>query len=339
MIASQEGGEGIEIMKKTQIHNSVVFYLVVLFLFSGYAMADKFKIRVIVSEAKVRLKPDLNSTTIANVQLGAILEAKKSSEECCEVTLPPNKNGFVVVGYIQSSSIQRVPEAKKMGEQEKPLEQRIVERTVFPPQEYFQIERNSRIEFGVRGGLNTASPDQEGNKRKLGFLLGGFLSYKLSRLFTIQPEVNFSMRIRGKPNAYYYSYSGGVSSGGQYGNYESSLTSVIEIPVLAKFIIPMQGTLKPIFLAGPYFGVKLSSSSGIEYGIIVGGGIEFSPKFIKKGKVLIDLRYSKSFKKIGYRPLRQPSVPIGYIGWWTSDFYYKTEVISINFGYWFETKK
>lgn len=100
-------------------------------------------------------------------------------------------------------------------------------------------------------------------------------------------------------------------------------------------MIPVKGGVKPILLIGPYVAKKLSDSDGFEYGLVMGGGINFIPGFLSLGKFTFDFRYTLSFKKGSYRPLRQPPCPYGYICWWSSDFYYKTKVMLLMVGYYF----
>jgi hypothetical protein len=60
-------------------------------------------VRVVKKNAVIRLKPSNEGTIIKRLPLGALLGVKEELEEWLKIMLPPDKNGFVVMGYIQKS--------------------------------------------------------------------------------------------------------------------------------------------------------------------------------------------------------------------------------------------
>ena len=63
-------------------------------------------VRVVKKNAVIRIKPSNEGTIIKKLPLGALLEVKEELEEWLKIMLPPDKNGFVVIGYIQKSSTE-----------------------------------------------------------------------------------------------------------------------------------------------------------------------------------------------------------------------------------------
>jgi hypothetical protein len=60
-------------------------------------------VRIIKKNAVIRIKPSIEGTIVKRLPLGALLEVEEDLEEWLKIILPPDKNGFVVTGYIQKS--------------------------------------------------------------------------------------------------------------------------------------------------------------------------------------------------------------------------------------------
>ncbi|MDW7761643.1 MAG: SH3 domain-containing protein [Acidobacteriota bacterium] len=58
------------------------------------------QIRIIKSGATLRVQPDFQSLIIRELPVGALLEFDDISGEWVKIKLPPNSDGFVIVGYI-----------------------------------------------------------------------------------------------------------------------------------------------------------------------------------------------------------------------------------------------
>jgi opacity protein-like surface antigen len=152
--------------------------------------------------------------------------------------------------------------------------------------------------FGVKAGANMSTligDDVKDVKWKGGAIGGVFLTYAFSDIFAVQPEVLFTMK-------------GGKQTFGDTtytlkGNY-------VEIPVLAKVYLPMEGKFKPHIFAGPALGIlvtaKSSADPGIEVdvkdqtkstevGILGGVGLEYK---METGCVLLDVRYEVGLTRI-----------------------------------------
>lgn len=84
--------------------------LIILLLLPESSEAGKLKVKVVVDKANVRLKPDIGSMVVETVTLGTILESEEQVGEWFKVSLPPDERGYIVTGYIHSSTVEIVKE-------------------------------------------------------------------------------------------------------------------------------------------------------------------------------------------------------------------------------------
>ena len=157
---------------------------------------------------------------------------------------------------------------------------------------------------GVKLGLNFANwvgddadifQDQGydmDKKMKIGFTFGGFLTYSVNEMFALQPEI-------------LYSIQGVIYEGSMLGLDATSTNTLtyIQIPILAKFNLSMEGNIKPNIFLGPQLGLLLTAKTkaeveGVEveedmkdvtkstdFSLVFGGGVQF-------GLFSIDGRYN-----------------------------------------------
>ena len=144
--------------------------------------------------------------------------------------------------------------------------------------------------FGFMGGLNLANvtgDDVEDNEIKLCFGGGVFMNFPMTEVISLQPELLYMMK------------------GMELGTYDDAgvRMSYIDIPVLAKFTVPMDGAFAPCFFAGPYIGFNTSAESyneddvydlkdqikSTDYGLVLGGGVDYA---IGEGILIFDARYA-----------------------------------------------
>ncbi len=167
--------------------------------------------------------------------------------------------------------------------------------------------------MGIKAGVNLARPwagssadpvfpDNVGMKP--GVIIGGALSIEGTPLFSMQPELLFSMK-------------GGIRA--RNGDYIRAITlSYLELPVLFRVNIPVERA-KPYIYAGPALGLRLStggytrdsggwdwfspeykksleeSTNPVDFGVAMGGGFEFP---IESGSIVLDVRYTLGLVKI-----------------------------------------
>ncbi|MCK4321302.1 PorT family protein [candidate division WOR-3 bacterium] len=151
------------------------------------------------------------------------------------------------------------------------------------------------LTFGVKGGINYNKffgENSEGSEWKLGFAAGAVAAFDVTDMLIIQPEVLYSMKGSGIE---------GVDA--------SWDLTYIEIPVLLKYSIPMDGMIAPNLFIGPSLGILISSevtladvtvdakdeTKSIDFGVVFGAGVDFD---LGTGKVTIDGRYTYGFTSI-----------------------------------------
>jgi hypothetical protein len=157
---------------------------------------------------------------------------------------------------------------------------------------------NAQMQIGPKAGLNIANlvgDDVEefhlGEDSKTGFTGGIFFMYQFSNLFAIQPEVYYTMK----------------GSTREIDNVQLTFSvDYIEVPVLLKLIIPVEGSnIRPSIFAGPSVGFNTTAKFKIEadgeseeedvedvksteFGLVFGGGVGF---MIGKNELGFDIRY------------------------------------------------
>lgn len=112
-------------MKKAQKIASIIF-LFSTFLFStSFAEAAKQKVRVIAEHANIRARASLESSVIATVSGGTILDVISKDGKWFLISLPPDDKGFVITGYIHSSIVEiiEVSTTDEKKPEEKPTEE------------------------------------------------------------------------------------------------------------------------------------------------------------------------------------------------------------------------
>lgn len=159
----------------------------------------------------------------------------------------------------------------------------------------------AQFQIGPKAGLNIANiggndADQilEGQSldSKTGFAGGVFFMYQFDKMFAIQKEVYYTMK------------------GATYSEGGADLTisiDYIEIPLLIKFLIPVEGSnIKPSIFAGPSIGFNMAAKSKVEFegqsdendfkdetkstefSLAFGGGLGF---MVGKNELGVDVRY------------------------------------------------
>ncbi len=149
------------------------------------------------------------------------------------------------------------------------------------------------IHYGIKGGVGLAKawgddvPDEAAFK--LGANVGAFMNYRVHEMFVVQPEVFYAMK----------GWKIDVTDGDEI----SVKMDYIDIDVLAKLTIPMEGMIKPSIFVGPFVGINMTADSEVgdetfeidnakstDFGIVLGGGVDYE---MENGMmILLDIRYS-----------------------------------------------
>jgi hypothetical protein len=143
-------------MRITKKYFFLFICLIILLIFPESSEAEKLKVKVVVDNTSIRLKPDIGSMIIETVSLGAVLESEEQVEEWYKVSLPPDESGYVVMGYIHSSAVKIVKEieVEEVPAEMSPVSPAIEPKKPSPPPTY-QPAPGSGVEFGFKlsGGM------------------------------------------------------------------------------------------------------------------------------------------------------------------------------------------
>ncbi|HEY6109542.1 MAG TPA: porin family protein [Gemmatimonadales bacterium] len=171
------------------------------------------------------------------------------------------------------------------------------------------VTANSQgLRVGVKGGVNLATWGGSdvslfetacgcNNTTRTGVAVGGFVSFDLSRIVRLQPEL------------YYMGKGTKIELAGVAASIN---VSYLELPVLLVVAPRVQGTIHPSFFGGGALGVKVGCSisgggasvscsnasfptKSLDYGLVFGGGLGFA---LGKGEALIDGRYNLGLAKV-----------------------------------------
>lgn len=152
---------------------------------------------------------------------------------------------------------------------------------------------DAELVFGL-GGLQQEVPID----RRSGFMIGGFALIDLAGPIDLQPELLYVQK--GAKSEIEFSF------GGQTHTSTTTLKlDYLQVPLLAKFQLPVTGPMSPNLLAGPNLGFNISATteseaggesesedidgiSGTDFGFTIGGGIDFG---LAGNSATIDLRY------------------------------------------------
>lgn len=155
--------------------------------------------------------------------------------------------------------------------------------------------QNSRI--GIKGGATSYQTTTEfggiesTSDSKIGFTAGLFAEFALSNIISIQPEV-------------LYVQKGGEDNDEDFGDSAMTL-SYVDVPLLLKLNVPLEGSVKPYAIGGPYVGYLIDATDDFEgesedikdffedlnYGVMFGAGVNI-------GSFHIDIRYDMGLANI-----------------------------------------
>jgi len=120
------------ILKKQSILLMLIFILLLALTISD--QAQLLKIRVIKDKAAIRERPDVSSTVIAKVPIGAVLESERKEGEWYKVSFL-YRGRFTISGYIHQKNIEIFPEIKKAKPVEVPPKPEIRKEEISIPEE------------------------------------------------------------------------------------------------------------------------------------------------------------------------------------------------------------
>ncbi len=145
--------------------------------------------------------------------------------------------------------------------------------------------------FGLKGGITFYKGTidfagfEETTNSALGFTGGIYAEFPLSEYISIQPEILYIQKSTEEDDSF-------------FDENNQTTFSYIDVPVLLRLNIPLDGSFSPFVTAGPYVGYLLDAKDefngetedisdyieDLNYGIIIGGGVQF-------GKFNVEVRY------------------------------------------------
>ena len=173
---------------------------------------------------------------------------------------------------------------------------------------------------------DSSSVELGGLGTKMGFLFGGFLCFQINEYFAVQPEIMY-VRKGGKQDidinttvlSIPIPISGSVTWKLDY----------IEIPLLAKIILPVSGKVTPNLLIGPAIAFNVSSKlagellgaeadvdvdpiiKSTDFGMIIGAGLDY--EISEKAMINLEGRFGLGFQNWFDLPIDIVSVKNGNI--------------------------
>lgn len=123
------------------------------------------------------------------------------------------------------------------------------------------------IAVGPKAGINFANvsgDDAEGTDARIGFAFGGVAEFRISEMWSIQPEAYYSSQGTKENDEFVVIDQPGTTNDliGE-ADVNSSL-DYIRIPVFLKLTIPTNGGIRPYLFAGPEFALKMRCKSKVE---------------------------------------------------------------------------
>lgn len=171
---------------------------------------------------------------------------------------------------------------------------------------YAQVSMDKGVLFGLNfatlGGKDATNPTPE---NKTGFAIGGFISFKVADMISIEPQLLYMQK----------GATTKITQGGSTADITGSY-NYLEIPVLAKFNIPLAGNVafKPNIYAGPAFALRIGTpnlniktntqttdqdvqnTSSTDFGLVFGAGARIPGVVL--GGILIDVRYTLGLSSV-----------------------------------------
>ncbi|MGD1046405.1 MAG: PEGA domain-containing protein [Bacteroidota bacterium] len=170
---------------------------------------------------------------------------------------------------------------------------------------FVSAQQQSALSFGPKFELNFANIGGDGasslkSTTLIGF--GGFVTYNVAEQITLQGELLYNQKgFKMEGTMYNVAYIATQSF------------SYLEVVALAKYILPVEGNIKPVVFAGPAIGILMSanthveagaqssdtdlksSMSGVDFGLLFGAGVSIK---VGNGSILFDVRYNLGLANI-----------------------------------------
>ena len=303
--------------KRFGLKVSMCLILALVIVFTADSYAEELKIRVVVENANVRLKPDLQGEIIKNPPLGSIFEVEGREGDWFEIRVR-TEMGVMITGYIHNMFIQvqgvetRAPEPEARAEPEKAVTQeprpapiQAQEQPQAPEQRPRRAELVFRVGYltgyNISGSYSYSESFSSGIlqnasasgtiatefKSPLGF--DGALNFFIAKGFGIQVKFDYNSTVKtteASRSAYDLNWS--WTSGGSYSSQNEW---------------GVEGEVSSYVLSGNLL-YKLSTGSMVEP--LISGGVSY---FSGTASVNTTVGYATTWESEGYRYVDYFAVP------------------------------
>ncbi|MHA1381301.1 MAG: OmpW family outer membrane protein [Candidatus Helarchaeota archaeon] len=177
---------------------SFIFFHLIIFITAINLLpqeSKELKVRVIIKDAPLRLKPNSDSLIIKRLPLGAELDFVKEMGQWIKIKLPPDKDGIVIEGYIHQSMVERLYE--KLLEPPKIKEEKPIITPVLTSKPITGKKVEKRLKFGVGIIFGYAMPSY--NNYNSGLKYGGNFLFGITKNIAVELS-SFSFRSEVKEN-------------------------------------------------------------------------------------------------------------------------------------------
>ncbi len=162
---------------------------------------------------------------------------------------------------------------------------------------------SAQVTGGVKGGINFANMSLSGGGvtvspgNRTAWTVGGFVEFPVARHVALQPEVLYARK--GAATSLDFTSIGGTSGSA------TIKMDYIDVPILFRVDVPVQGAVVPYVYGGPNVGFLLSAKTlatasgagqqeediksemkSTDFGIAFGGGVRFGRAFLEARYVM-----------------------------------------------------
>ena len=245
---------------------ALAIVILVLVAFVGFSTAKVIVLKVKVQTANVRSEPDTSASVVAQLKVGALIEATSKVDSWYEVSVA-GKSGEEIVGYIHSSVVDVVSGETPAPQETRPARTEPAPPVSKPAPSYARAAAPSGAKnFKIMAGLALANQRLDSDSQKaiddydmvkgslMGF--GAGLGYEFSLSQNLFLELNV------------YFLPGGMKISGKYLGTDIKITAhgnAVVLGLLGKFKLMPDGAT-PYAMVGANVGYTLSMKTKTESG-------------------------------------------------------------------------
>lgn len=299
--------------KRLGLKVSMCLILALVIVFTADSYAEELKIRVVVDNASIRLKPDLQGEIIKTPPLGSVFEVESRAGDWYEIRVR-TEVGVMITGYIHDMFVEvegaetKVPEPKTEARTEKPVQQGVPATPAAPPSREARPRRAELVfrvgyvtGYNISGSYSYSESFSSGIlqnasasgtittefKSPLGF--DGALNFFIAKGFGIQVKFDYNSTVKTtEASRSVYDLNWSWTSGGSYSSQNEW---------------GVEGEVSSYVLSGNLL-YKISTGSLVEP--LISGGVSY---FSGTSSVDTTVGYATTWESEGYRYVDYFAVP------------------------------